>query len=557
MILFGHHAGTAYNQIGKQKRVEEPMGLKVYNSLTREREEFVPLNPPRVTIYVCGPTVYGHSHLGHAKSYVSFDAIVRWMRFSGYDVNYVQNITDVGHLTDDADEGEDKIIAEARRRGLHPMAVVETYMTSYLADMDALNLLRPDIMPRATGHIPEQIEQIRILIEKGSAYEVNGSVYFDVHSFPDYGRLSGRVVAEMEAGARVAVNQEKKHAADFALWKRADESHVMRWPSPWGSGYPGWHIECSVMSQKYLGETFDIHGGGLENKFPHHECEIAQAVCATGKPFARYWLHNNMCTLNGQKMGKSLGNAISLRQVFRDGHDLLDQTFDPVVVRHFILTSHYRQPLDFSNDALRAAESGTRKLRDAARALSDAARSEPQSEPQSEPESDPQSEPESEPEAQARVSRDIQGNASAEATAPPPLLAIATRAPTDSIRTALSDIATRFTDAMNEDFNTAAAIAVAFDLAKQSGDWITAGLEPLDLQPADRMMHAMTQDVLGLRWPEEDPGSAAQQDCLIAILADLRQQARKNKNFDQADQIRNRLAELGIELRDTPDGPAW
>ena len=497
------------------------MELTLHNSLTRKKEAFVPLNPPRVTVYVCGPTVYGHSHLGHAKSYVSFDAIIRWLRYvkdqSGkpkYEVSYVQNITDVGHLTDDADEGEDKVIEEARRHGLHPMAVVETFLASYLEDMDAMNLLRADIMPRASGHIPEQIEQARVLIEKGHAYEVNGSVYFDVSSYPDYGKLSGRKVEQMEAGARVAVNPEKRHPADFALWKRASESHIMRWPSPWGDGFPGWHLECSVMSAKYLGETFDIHGGGLENQFPHHECEIAQHECATGKPFARYWLHNNMCTLNGQKMGKSLGNAISLKQMFTEGHPLLEQTFEPVVVRHFILTSHYRQTLDFSNDAL--------KLRDAARALTEAA-----------------------------------------AVSTPEPRASGSASPSGPARTALDGFESRFTAAMNDDFNTAAALAVLFDLAKTSTGWIKEGLAatpdgPQDLRAADSLMQQLTGDVLGLRWTEKETGGgASHEDDLIQILADLRNEARKSKNFELSDQVRDRLAALKIELRDGPDGTTW
>ena len=259
------------------------MALHVFNTLHRRRERFEPLDPPKVRMYVCGPTVYGHSHIGHAKSYLSFDLMVRWLRYSGYKVTYVQNITDVGHLTDDADEGEDKIIAEARRRGLHPMAIAELFTTSYLADMDALGLQRPDIQPRATGHIPEQIAMAETLLARGHAYEVNGSVYYDVHSFDDYGQLSGRRLDEVESGARVAVLEEKRDPRDFALWKAAEPGHIMRWPSPWGVGYPGWHLECSAMSVKYLGESFDIHGGGLENQFPHHECEIAQSEgAATG-----------------------------------------------------------------------------------------------------------------------------------------------------------------------------------------------------------------------------------------------------------------------------------
>ena len=487
------------------------MPLKLYNSLTRQREEFQPLHPPKVGMYVCGPTVYGHCHLGHAKSYISFDAIIRWLRASGYVVNYVQNITDVGHLTDDADEGEDKIIAEARRRGLHPMAVVDTFMQSYYQDMDELNVLRPDIAPRASGHITEQIAAVQRLIDAGHAYEVNGSVYFDVASFKGYGQLSGRSFDEMEAGARVAVNPEKRHPADFALWKRAEPSHIMRWPSPWGDGYPGWHLECSVMSQKYIGDTLDIHGGGLENQFPHHECEIAQGESCTGKPFARYWLHNNMCTLNGQKMGKSLGNSILLKEVFHEGTKLLEKTFEPVVVRHFVLTSHYRQPLDFSNDALKAAESGSYKLRDAARELSRAVRKAP-----------------SKPSA-------------------------------EQIRTALSEIEQRFTGAMNEDFNTAAAIAVCFDFAKQSAEWIRAEVGQEDLLAADTLMQRLTGDVLGFQWTAALGGDAdaTQQNELIQLLVDLRAGARQNKDFALGDQIRDRLAALGVNLKDGPEGTTW
>jgi len=485
------------------------MPLRVFNTLGRKTEDFVPLNPPRVGMYVCGPTVYGHSHLGHAKSYVSFDAILRWLRFSGFEVNYVQNITDVGHLTDDADEGEDKIIAEARRRGLHPMAVVELFMRSYFDDMDALNLLRPDISPRASGHIPEQIECVRKLLEKGCAYEVNGSVYYDVQSFSKYGRLSGRDVSELEAGARVEVNQEKKHPADFALWKRAEPGHIMRWPSPWGEGFPGWHLECSVMSQKYIGETLDIHGGGIENQFPHHECEIAQGECATGKQFCRYWLHNNMVTLNGQKMGKSLGNAISLKQLFYEGHPLLEKTFEPVVIRHFILTSHYRAPLDFSNEALRGAESGSYKLRDAARELSQAAAAAP---------------------AKPRA---------------------------DAIRAALEQTEKSFAEAMNEDFNTAAAIATVFEFARQTGTWIREGAGREDLTAADLLMRRLTQDALGLKWPETPAAAQSRLNDVMQILVDLRNEARRNKNFQLSDQIRSRLTALGIELRDLPEGTKW
>lgn len=495
------------------------MALKVFNTLGRKLEDFTPLNPPRVGMYVCGPTVYGHCHLGHAKSYVSFDAILRWLRFAGYQVTYVQNITDVGHLTDDADAGEDKIIAEARRRGLHPMAVVDLFTKSYLEDMDALNVLRPDIMPRASGHIIEQIECAKKLLAAGHAYEVNGSIYFDVSSFGRYGRLSGRSVEELDAGARVEVNPEKRHPADFALWKRAEPGHIMRWPSPWGDGYPGWHLECSVMSQKYIGDTLDIHGGGLENQFPHHECEIAQGECTTGQPFCRYWLHNNMVTINGQKMGKSLGNSVYLKDLFfttqplldRSGNLLVEKSFEPAVIRHFILTSHYRTPLDFSNDALKAAEAGTYKLRDQVRELSKAAQE-----------------------------------------APP-------KPASDQIRTALTGIEQRFTEVMNEDFNTAAAVAAAFDLGRQAAGWIQGGAGREDLLAADILLQRLVGDVLGLKWQDPLGGGAAREsrDQLIQLLVDLRNDARKSKNFQLSDHIRARLSAIGVELKDGPEGTRW
>ncbi len=487
------------------------MPLRVHNSLTRQREDFVPLDPPHVNMYVCGPTVYGHSHLGHAKSYVSFDVVVRWLRHSGFEVRYVQNITDVGHLTDDADAGEDKIIVEARRRGLHPMAVVESFMRSYYEDMDALNILRADIAPRATGHIPEQIAAVQALIERGHAYVVNGSVYFDVRSYPGYGRLSGRTVDELEAGARLAVNEEKRHPSDFALWKRAEPTHLMQWPSPWGPGFPGWHIECSAMSTKYLGNTLDIHGGGMENKFPHHECEIAQSECATGaRPFARYWLHNNMVTINGQKMGKSLGNAVLLKQIFREGHPLLERCFEPVVVRHLILTSHYGQPNDFSNEALRAAESGTYKLRDALTRLEDGARRAPE------------------------------------------------HAPSQAVAALLDQTRARFGEAMNEDFNTAGAIAALFGLVRETSSWnADGGVGRTDFAAAAVLLRRSATDVLGLKWTTPDAPSGARDDDLIGMLVELRQAARQRKDFAQADQIRDRLKAIGIELRDGPVGTTW
>ena len=345
------------------------MGLKLYNSLTRKKEEFKPQNAGKVGIYVCGPTVYGHAHLGHAKSYVSFDCLVRYLKYLGYDVTYVQNITDVGHLLGDTNEGEDRMLVAAAREHRHPMAVAEFYTRSFFEDMDALNCVRPDISPRASGHIVEQIELVKELLEKDYAYEVNGSVYFDISKFKDYGKLSGRNIEEMQAGARVEVSPDKKHSADFALWKKAEPNHIMQWPSPWGMGFPGWHLECSVMSTKYLGQPFDIHGGGLDNKFPHHECEIAQAEAAAGVQFVKYWVHNNMVTVDGQKMSKSLNNFITLKQAFSGAHERLARAYDPLAIRQLILNSHYRSPLDFSDAALFAAQSGCEKLRNAVLAV--------------------------------------------------------------------------------------------------------------------------------------------------------------------------------------------
>ena len=334
------------------------MTLKIYNSLTRQKETFVPLHEGRVQMYVCGPTVYNDAHLGHGKTYVNFDTMVRYLRYLGYRVLYVQNITDVGHLLD---SGEDRMLKGAAREHMQPMELAEIYTRRYFRDMDRLNVTRPDISPRASGHIPEMIELIQTLLDKGIAYEVNGSVYFDVSKFADYGKLSGRRVEESQAGSRVEVLEEKRNPADFALWKRAEPEHIMRWNSPWGQGFPGWHIECSVMSTKYLGQPFDIHGGGVENKFPHHECEVAQSEAATGESFARYWIHNGMLMIRGEEMHKSLGNFVTLEQAFN--------RWDPMAIRFFILLSHYRGPLDVTDEALDAAEKGLNRLLGAIRSV--------------------------------------------------------------------------------------------------------------------------------------------------------------------------------------------
>ena len=340
--------------------------LKVYNSLTKKKEVFEPINPPFVGMYVCGPTVYSDVHLGNVRTFLSFDIIYRYLKHVGYKVRYVRNITDVGHLENDADEGEDKISKKAKLENLEPMEIVQKYSNDFHRVVAKFNILDPDIEPSAIGHIQEQIKMIEKLVEKGLAYEVNGSVYFDVTKYNEqekYGILSGRVVEELQAGSRALDGQEeKRNSIDFALWKNASPSHIMRWESPWGIGFPGWHLECSVMSSKYLGETFDIHGGGMDLKFPHHECEIAQSVGANGSQPVKYWLHTNMLTVNGQKMSKSLGNSFLPEELFTGSHDLLNEPYSPMTVRFFMLQSHYSSTLDFSNDALKAAAKGYKKM---------------------------------------------------------------------------------------------------------------------------------------------------------------------------------------------------
>ena len=511
------------------------MALQLYNSLTRRQEEFTPLEEGRVGIYVCGPTVYGHAHLGHAKSYVNFDILVRYLRYLGYNVTYVQNITDVGHLTDDADEGEDKIAKAARKEKKHPMALAEYYTRSYFEDMDKLNCRRPDISPRASGHIVEQIELVKTLLAKGHAYEVNGSVYFDVSSFKDYGKLSGRNVEEMQAGARVEVSADKKNPADFALWKKAEPNHIMQWPSPWGMGYPGWHLECSVMSTKYLGQPFDIHGGGMENKFPHHECEIAQSEAANGVQFARFWLHNNMVTVDGQKMGKSLNNFITLKQAFTGAHEKLTRSYDPLAVRQLILNSHYRSPIDFSDAALFAAQSGYEKI---AKAV-----------------------------LEVRMKRDSapQGPLNAKAA------------------DELGKLRESFEQAMNNDLNTSVALSVIFDLVRLANDWLEddktteetlIAIDGLFLELGGNVLGITKHQPLGISAGDgiglsEDVSSAIalQQpilpgqknlgqmlDDLIKVVIEQRTVARKQKDFVRADALRQHLDKIGIVLEDKSDG---
>ncbi len=489
------------------------MGLELHNSLTRKKEEFVPLNEGRVGMYVCGPTVYGHAHLGHAKSYVSFDILVRYLRYLGYNVTYVQNITDVGHLTDDADEGEDKIGKAAKEEHKHPMALAEAYTRSFFEDMDKLNCVRPDISPRASGHIIEQIELVKTLVEKGYAYEVDGSVYFDVSKFEEYGKLSGRNTEEMIAGARVDVSPDKKNAVDFALWKKAEPNHIMQWPSPWGMGYPGWHLECSVMAMKYLGATIDIHGGGLENQFPHHECEIAQSEAANGVQFVRYWIHNNMVTVDGQKMGKSLNNFINLKQAFSGGHERLSRYYDPMAVRQLILNSHYRSPLDFSDPALFAAQSGYEKIAEAVKAV------------------------------RKKAKTAAEGEAD------------------EAVLEELEQLRQKFEEAMNDDLNTSVALSVIFELVRAANRLLEgSGVTVATLNAVNGAFSKLGGDVLGVvldQYPETGAVDDMRVDKVVELLIDQRAQARKNKNFARADELRDQLNEAGVLLEDTPDGTSW
>jgi cysteinyl-tRNA synthetase len=489
------------------------MGLQLYNSLTRKKEEFEPLQKGKVGIYVCGPTVYGHAHLGHAKSYVSFDVLVRYLRYLGYGVTYVQNITDVGHLTDDADEGEDKIGEAAKREKVHPMALAESYTRSYFEDMDKLNCVRPDISPRASGHIIEQIELVKILLEKDYAYEVNGSVYFNVSKFKDYGKLSGRNIEEMIAGARVEVSPDKKNPVDFALWKKAEPNHIMQWPSPWGNGYPGWHLECSVMSMKYLGATLDIHGGGLENQFPHHECEIAQSEAANGVQFVRYWLHNNMVTVDGQKMGKSLNNFITLKQAFSGTHERLTQSYEPLAIRQLILNSHYRKPLDFSDAALFAAQSGFRKITNTVIEVRKNLKSAPG----------------------GGVDMFIQKE--------------------------LDILKEKFEKAMNDDLNTSIALSVMFEFVRETQKLLEKdNTNKQTLEAIDDLFTKLGGDVLGIvkdEYPQSGGADDELMDKLVNVLIDQRNEARKVKDFAKADNLRNKLDEMGILLEDTPEKTTW
>ncbi len=475
------------------------MSLQFYNTLSRTKEKFVPVSEGHVGIYYCGPTVYSEPHLGHARAPVLFDVLKRWLRYSGMQVRLVRNITDVGHLTDDADDGEDKLVRRAALERLEPMEIADKYLWSYQDALDRLNVERPDISPRASGHITEQIELIEVLMERGLAYEADGSVYFNVGAWDQYGRLSGRDASEQEAGARVAVRSEKRDPRDFALWKRAEAGHIMQWPSPWSRGYPGWHIECTAMSVKYLGAEFDIHGGGLDLVFPHHEAELAQAGGA-GLPFARYWMHFNMITLDGEKMSKSRNHSVSLEELFSN--------HDPAVIRFYLLRAHYRSIVDFTAEGMDNASQGLRRLRDTYRDLS------------------------------GRVSEY-----------------------NDSARHPDIDVfRQRFTDAMNDDLNTPQALAALFDAVREINRGISDGkANDAYLLAAHALFRDLLEGILGVgasvrSTDEEGDGKL---DGVVDLLLEQRRHARLNRDFESSDRIRDRLAELGIIIEDTAEGSRW
>lgn len=477
------------------------MPLRVYNVLTRRKEEFEPIQEGRVHMYVCGPTVYDHSHIGHAKLYVSMDTVVRYLRHQGYAVRYVQNITDVGHLLD---TGEDRIMKGARRDRLEPMELVERYTRSYFQDMDALGVVRPDISPRASGHIPDQIALAQTLIDKGHAYEAGGSVYFDVSSWPEYGKLSGRRVDEMQSGARIAVLDEKRHPADFALWKKAEPEHILQWDSPWGRGYPGWHAECSVMAQKYLGQPFDIHGGGLENIFPHNEGELAQSEAAQGVPFANYWLLAGTLSLDGVKMSKSLGNTITIKEAV--------SRWRPLIIRAFMLSTHYRNPVDFSERAVEAAGKGWERINSAAQ----------------------------------RVRRRLGSAPDGDADPGFHDFSAAQRA--------------EFLDHMDDDFNASAALGVLHEFTRGVNTLLGAAEEPTrgTLEEADGFYRQLAGDVLGILSEEVADSSSAEREAgLVELLIELRSQMRESASWAEADCVRARMKDLGVVLEDGPEGTTW
>ena len=486
--------------------------LLIYNTLTRQKELFRPLHEGRVGMYVCGPTVYGDAHLGHARPAITFDVVFRYLQHIGYKVRYVRNITDVGHLEHDADEGEDKIAKKARLEQLEPMEVAQYYTNRFHQAMDALNVLPPSIEPHASGHIIEQIGLVKEILDHGYAYESNGSIYFDIEKYNRdhrYGRLSNRNLEDViNASRELSGVGEKHNQVDFALWKKAEPQHIMRWPSPWSDGFPGWHCECTAMGRKYLGNHFDIHGGGMDLVFPHHECEIAQAVASQGDDMVHYWMHNNMITINGQKMGKSLGNFITLQEFFTGENANLNEAYSPMTIRFFILQAHYRSTVDFSNEALKASRKGLERLIDGLTQLD-------------------------------RVQATPGGTLTADYAA---------------------TLQQKCYDAMNDDFNTPIVISHLFEachtvnqLADGKATVTAEGLDALR-----RVFNTFFSDILGLR--TEQSGSGEREAAFghaVDLLLQIRSQAKANKDWATSDKIRDELQALGFEVKDTKDGATW
>jgi len=479
------------------------MSLKIYNHLTREKEIFHPIHDGFIGLYVCGPTVYGHAHVGHAKAYITYDVIHRYLEFLGYKVRYVQNITDVGHLVGDGDVGEDKINTQAKREQIEPMKIVESYTRSYFEDMDTLNVMRPDISPRASGHVPEQLELAELLLQKGYAYEKNGSVFFSVKKWPGYGKLSGRKIEELEEGARIEINPDKTDPRDFCVWRKAKPGQIMVWKSPWGIGIPGWHAECTVMAKKYLGLPFDIHGGGLENIFPHNESEIAQCEAAYHSEFAKIWVLNNMVTVDGVKMGKSLGNFITIKALLAD--------LSPMTIRFYILSNHYRSVTDFTQDGLEAAAKGYNRILETIRAV----RKELSYSPQDDN--------------------------------------------TDSsFENILETHKTKFFDAMDDDFNAPKALSAIFNLNKEVNALLHQEHRPgkKTLEMINTTYTELVGNILGLL-PEDFSTMSIETNIesdLIQLLIDVRTTMRSKKEWTLADKIRDDLESLGVMVKDRPDG---
>lgn len=482
--------------------------LRIFNTLTREKELFEPVNAPNVGLYVCGPTVYGDPHLGHARPAITFDLLFRYLQHLGYKVRYVRNITDVGHLENDADEGEDKIAQKARLEQLEPMEVVQYYTDRYHKFMDALNVKSPSIEPRASGHIIEQLSIVDNIVNKGYAYESNGSVYFDVERYNKehhYGILSGRILDDLYSTTReLEAQSEKKNSFDFAIWKKASPSHIMRWPSKYSEGFPGWHLECTAMSARYLGPFFDIHGGGMDLLFPHHECEIAQSTIAHGHGPARYWMHNNMITINGQKMGKSLGNFITLEEFFTGNHKMLTKAWSPMTVRFFILQAHYRSTVDFSNEALMASEKGMQRLM----------------------------------EAMAQIEK------------------IKPASTSDFDVEAWQQ---KCYDALNDDLNSPIIIAHLFEAAKAINSAVDEKMSftGKDLESLKDLMHLFVIEILGLLPEQKDNNNPEILNHVINLLLNIRQDAKNNKDWATSDKIRNELATIGILVKDGKEGAYW